>query len=85
MPIGPFIPDFVCHARRLIVEVDGDSHDDSAKDRRRDQWFAEHGWFVLRLSGGFVVDDMDRALDLIRLALDNPSEVHDPLNIYWRG
>ena len=85
VPIGPYIPDFVCHARRLIVEVDGDSHSDSARDRRRDRWFDERGWFVLRLSGELVVTNMDRALDLIRLALHDPSKVHDPLNIYWRG
>ena len=84
VPIGPFIPDFVCHAKKLIVEVDGDSHDDDVKDRRRDQWFIDRGWFVLRLSGDLVHYDMDRALDLIRLALHDPSQVHDPLNIYWR-
>lgn len=25
-PIGPYIVDFFCAARRLVVEVDGDSH-----------------------------------------------------------
>jgi very-short-patch-repair endonuclease len=26
-PIGRFIADFVCHAARLIVEIDGGQHD----------------------------------------------------------
>ena len=84
-PIGPFIPDFVCHARNLIVEVDGDSHDNSDRDRRRDTWFLNHGWFVLRFSGNEVSHQMDRVLEMILLALEDPSQIHDPLNIYWRG
>jgi very-short-patch-repair endonuclease len=44
VPIGNFIVDFVCFERRLIIEVDGPSHDDAkqqAKDRERDAWLCE--------------------------------------------
>ncbi len=85
VPIGPFIPDFVCFAKPLIVEVDGESHDDWERDRRRDKWFIDRGWFVLRLSGDDVRNDMDWVLDVILLALRDPSQVHDPLNTHWRG
>jgi len=85
VPLGPFIPDFVCHAARLIVEVDGDSHDDSARDRQRDRWFLDPGWFVLRFSGEDVANDMGWVLGAILLALQDPSQIHDPLNIHWRG
>lgn len=85
VPIGPFIPDFVCYSKRMIVEVDGDSHFDTARDRQRDQWFIDRGWFVLRFSGDDVRQDMDGVLRLLELALDNPSLIDDPLNLAWRG
>jgi len=52
VPIGNFIVDFVCFERRLIVEVDGPSHDDAnqqAKDGERDAWLCGQAFRVLRL------------------------------------
>ena len=37
VPVGPFIADFVCYAARLVVEVDGGQHAESASDVRRDR------------------------------------------------
>src|SRR6185503_10612437 len=34
--IGPYVVDFVCRERRLVVEVDGGQHSDNAADRARD-------------------------------------------------
>jgi very-short-patch-repair endonuclease len=36
-PLGPYIADFYCSKRRLVVEVDGDSHfiDDGRRDAQR--------------------------------------------------
>jgi very-short-patch-repair endonuclease len=79
-PIGPYIADFACLERRLIVEVDGDSHDDRNYDARRDQWFLDRGWFVLRFWDDYVLDNTDDALALIDLATHDPSAVPDPLN-----
>ncbi|PPD18835.1 MAG: hypothetical protein CTY30_05660 [Methylocystis sp.] len=69
-PVGPFIADFACLNHRLIVELDGRPHENpgqAARDRRRDAWFVENGWRVLRLSnerviGGAALDDIARAL-----------------------
>ncbi|MEN8234916.1 MAG: DUF559 domain-containing protein [Actinomycetota bacterium] len=79
-PIGPYIVDFVCLPRRLVVETDGDSHKDRERDAVRDQWFLDHGWFVLRFWDDYVLDQTDDALELIALALVDPSAVPDPLN-----
>ena len=49
--IGNFIVDFVCYERRLIVEIDGPSHEDAeqqARDRERDLWLGEQGFRILR-------------------------------------
>ena len=35
IPLGPFICDFMCRERRLIVELDGGQHADNMRDVRR--------------------------------------------------
>ena len=80
-PIGPFIADFACLTARVIVEVDGDSHTDRWRDRQRDQWFHEHGWFVLRFWDNYVLDQIDDTIGLIDLALHDRDAVPDPLNL----
>src|SRR6476646_9384175 len=52
-PIGPYIADFYCPAARLVIELDGSSHDheDQAEyDERRQRWLEARGLRVLRLS-----------------------------------
>jgi very-short-patch-repair endonuclease len=72
VPIGDFIVDFVCFERRLIIEVDGPSHDDAeqqAKDRERDAWLREEDYRVLRLSNELVIAATELAVARIRAAL----------------
>jgi very-short-patch-repair endonuclease len=47
-PVGPFVADFVCVERRLIVEVDGSQHMESAADRVRDAWLQRRGFQLIR-------------------------------------
>jgi very-short-patch-repair endonuclease len=45
-PIGPFIVDFYCHEVRLVVELDGESHNHAAQaehDELRTEWFQDRG------------------------------------------
>jgi very-short-patch-repair endonuclease len=64
-PIGPYICDFVCRERRLIVEVDGGQHADSAEDKVRDQWLASCEYRVLRFWNNDVLKNMDGVLEAI--------------------
>jgi very-short-patch-repair endonuclease len=51
--IGPFIADFFCPAKRLIIEVDGDSHfepEQGQYDKHRTSYFAELGLHELRFT-----------------------------------
>jgi very-short-patch-repair endonuclease len=48
VPIGPYIADFVSFSERVIVEVDGGQHADSARDARRDRWLTEEEFKVVR-------------------------------------
>jgi len=80
-PIGPYIADFSCRARRLIVETDGETHEDPEKDRVRDRWFRDHGWFVLRFDDNDVLDHIDETINLVIQALNDPDSVVNPWNI----
>ena len=62
--IGRFIADFLCPQRALIVEVDGDTHDD-AKDRLRDDILARRGFRVVRVTNDDVMSNMDGVLQHI--------------------
>jgi very-short-patch-repair endonuclease len=70
--IGNFIVDFVCFDRRLIVKVDGPSHqgeDQQMKDRERDGWLTGQGFRVLRLANELVIASTELAVARIRAAL----------------
>ena len=60
-PIGPYIVDFVCKQRRLVIETDGDSHTDPERDRARDRELAAMAYRVVRFDDGDIrnhTDDM---------------------------
>jgi very-short-patch-repair endonuclease len=64
-PAGPYVADFFCHDARLVVEVDGETHahgDRPARDLRRDAWFAERGFAVMRITAADVLNDPDAVL-----------------------
>ena len=66
--IPPFIADFLCPRSALIVEVDGDTHDD-AKDRLRDDLMAQRGYRTLRVTNHEVMSNVDGVAYLIVEAL----------------
>ena len=70
--LGNFIVDFVCFERRLVVEVDGPTHEGAeqqAKDSERDAWLRGQGFRVLRLPNELVIASTELAVTRIRTAL----------------
>jgi very-short-patch-repair endonuclease len=70
--LGNFIVDFVCFDRRLIVEIDGPTHESAeqrAKDRGRDFWLQEHGFRIVRLPNELFIASTELAIARIRAAL----------------
>jgi len=60
-PMGSYIADFVSHSCKLVVEVDGESHDFESRirhDERRDEWFGARGYRVLRFSNDDVLKNL---------------------------
>lgn len=61
--IDGFIADFYCHAARLVVELDGGVHQDTADyDRERDALLAARGLRVLRFSNARLDADLHTVL-----------------------
>jgi very-short-patch-repair endonuclease len=61
-PIGPFIVDFFCPEKKLIVEVDGGQHGHVAGERHdsaRDAWLTEQGYKVVRFWNRDVMENLD--------------------------
>jgi very-short-patch-repair endonuclease len=69
-PIGPYVVDFICRERRLIVEVDGGQHAESKRDLIRDQWLVDHRYRVLRFWNNDVMMNIDGVLETIATALN---------------
>jgi very-short-patch-repair endonuclease len=69
IPIGPFVVDFVCRDRSLIVGVDGSQHADNPSDLERDQWLTDHGYQVIRFWNNDVLENMEGVLETISAAL----------------
>jgi len=70
-PIGPYIVDFLCPARRLVVEVDGGQHTaTSERDAARTRWLERRGYRVMRFWNNEVLNETDAVLESILAALD---------------
>jgi hypothetical protein len=62
--IGRYIADFACHAKRIIVEVDGSQHAlRSAADEERTKALAANGYQVLRYGNNDVLTNIDGLLE----------------------
>lgn len=62
-----FICDFVCRNLRLVIEMDGDTHD-RARDADRDHALGRMGYRVLRFTYAKVGSNIEGALALIAAA-----------------
>src|SRR6476659_959665 len=69
VPIRDYICDFVCRERRLIIEVDGGQHNESAADVIRDKRLQEEGYRVLRFWNNDVLGNLEGVLTTIQAEL----------------
>ena len=66
--IGDYIVDFVCIEKRLVIEVDGEYHNDAEqkqKDQLRTDALARMGFHVMRFRNQEVLQEIERVLDMI--------------------
>ncbi|MGI9117999.1 MAG: endonuclease domain-containing protein [Minisyncoccia bacterium] len=64
---GPYIFDFYCAKAKLVIELDGERHDQNKEyDRERDFYSIGHGIRVLRFWNAEVNDNIDTVLEIIK-------------------
>ena len=72
-PIGPYIADFCCVERGLVVELDGGQHSSQLKaDQRRTAFIERQGYRVVRFWDNEIPSDAEAVLERIVRALDGP-------------
>lgn len=87
VPLGPYVADFVCFERRLVVELDGGQHAEGpqrARDERRTRWLEAQGFRVLRFWDHEVLRETEGVLEqILRACEESPSP--QPLPIEGGG
>lgn len=78
-PVGRYIVDFLNVEKKLIVELDGSQHVNSADDKRRDAYFRNEGYRVLRFWNNDVNANIAGVLEAILNALEDTPHQNPPL------
>ncbi len=66
--IGPYIADFYCPEKKLVVEIDGGHHyteEGLAYDKEREEYMAQYGIKTIRFSNREVREDIKGVIDRI--------------------
>jgi len=62
--IGPFLADFYCPAAKMVIEIDGATHDQRQNiDAKRDAYMASIGLRVIRIPAAEVLADPEAVAD----------------------
>ena|SRR5438477_1120210 len=67
-PIGPYIADFTRLPLRIVIEIDGATHgsaEEIAYDKRREAYFRQQGFRVLRFWNADVYENLNGVLQAI--------------------
>ena len=71
VPIRNYIADFVCMSAKIVVELDGESHDFEERqkaDQNRDAFFVSEGFQILRFTNEQVMSNLEGVVEMIRQA-----------------
>ena len=88
-PIGPYVVDFFCPAKRLIIELDGGHHnedEEARRDRDRQAWLESEGYRVVRFWNSEVSSNLNAVLETIYVELYGSRDAEAaPLKHHRRG
>ena len=63
-PIEPYIVDFFCAEAKLIVELDGESHDGRQEyDATREEYLTNLGYDIMRVTNDNVFENLDGVVE----------------------
>ncbi len=67
--INPYIADFACVEKMIVVEIDGGQHCESLRDNARTKFLESKGWQVVRFWNNDVMGNLDGVLSTLSLTL----------------
>ena len=77
-PIGPYIVDFACMSRKLVIELDGGQHAEQHNhDKKHDDYLRGKGYRILRFWNNEVFQNCMDVLEAVYQALVDPPP-HQP-------
>ena len=69
-PVGPYFADLLCFSERLVIEVDGATHSETADhDIARTRFIENEGYRVLRFWNNNVMENLEGVIGQISLSL----------------
>ena len=72
VPIGPYIVDFVCFEKKIVIELDGGQHQEQIeRDQKRDIFFRDQGYKVFRFWDNEVFENIEGVLEIIQKCYEN--------------
>ena len=80
-PVGGYLADFACLPARLLIEVDGQVHEDdkiARIDQLRQADLESHGYAVLRIAARDVLDKLDGVVRMIVAECLARAPLHQP-------
>ncbi|MCD6298084.1 MAG: endonuclease domain-containing protein [Deltaproteobacteria bacterium] len=85
-PIGPYIVDFVCLEKKLVIEVDGGQHAGQVEsDAKRSGYLEDKGYKVLRFWNNEVLKETESVLTVVLSTLDGTSPLTPALSPRGEG
>jgi very-short-patch-repair endonuclease len=73
--LAPYVADFAARSKRLVIELDGDSHANrEAYDAARTSTLAKQGYRVIRFTNSDVMTNLDGVLRAILIELGRDPE-----------
>jgi very-short-patch-repair endonuclease len=65
-PVGPYVADYYCPSAKVVIELDGRSHDGhAAEDRQRQDYLKLQGLRVIRFTNDSVLKNLNGVLEAI--------------------
>jgi len=88
-PIGSYVVDFFCPAKRLIIELDGGHHNEdatAARDSERQAWLEREGYRVIRFWNSEIAYELNAVMERIYVELYGARDAEAfPLKHHRRG
>ncbi len=74
-PIEPYIVDFCCRSRKLVIEIDGSAHSDQRHyDQTRTNFLKSKGYKVIRFKNHHIQEDVNNFVIALESILGFVSE-----------